>query len=102
VNGIFLPFRYPLREDLLDSILMMALNTPISNIEQVKPRDFEAEKKEQEDKENQLKIEMSQMNRDELRKKEKEIKLKKKIEADLEPERVMKAEMDVVKRKVLS
>jgi hypothetical protein len=45
---------------------------------------------------------MSQMNRDELRKKEKEIKLKKKIEADLEPERVIKAEMDVVKRKVLS
>ena len=64
MNGIFLPFRYPLREDLLDSILMMALNTPISYIEQVRPRDFEAEKKEQEDKENQLKIEMSLMNRD--------------------------------------
>ena len=81
---------------------MMALNTPISNIDQVRPRDLEAEKKEQEDKENQLKIEMSQMNRDQLRIKEKEIKQKKKIEADLEPERVMKAEMDVVKRKVLS
>jgi len=43
---------------------MMALNTPISNIEQVRPRDLEAEKKEQEDKENQLKFEMCQMNRD--------------------------------------
>lgn len=42
------------------------------------------------------------MNRDQLRIKEKEIKAKKKLEADLEPERVMKAEMDIVKRKVLS
>jgi hypothetical protein len=41
-----------LREDLLDSILLNALNTPISNIDQVKPRDLEAEKKALEDKEN--------------------------------------------------
>ncbi len=52
VSGIFLPFRYPLREDLLDSILMIALNTPISHIDQVKPRDLEAEQKALEDKEN--------------------------------------------------
>ncbi len=37
-----------------------------------------------------------------MRKKEKEIKEKKRIAADLEPERVMRAEMDLVKRKVLS
>ena len=52
MNGIFLPFRYPLREDLLDSILMMALNVPVSNLEQVRPRDLEQEKKDAEDKEN--------------------------------------------------
>jgi hypothetical protein len=33
VTGMFLPFRYPLREDLLDSVLMMALNVPISNLD---------------------------------------------------------------------
>lgn len=42
------------------------------------------------------------MNRDQLRKKEKELKEAKKVEADLEPERILREEMDVIKRKVLS
>lgn len=81
---------------------MLALNVPISDIESLRPRDLEAEKREKEDKENKIKAEMAQMNREQLRKKEKEIKEKKKIEADLEPERVLREEMDRVKRKVLS
>ena len=74
VSGFYLPFRYPFREDLLDSTLMLALNVPISDIDSLRPRDLEAEKREQEDKENRLKAEMAQMNREQLRKKEKEIK----------------------------
>jgi len=102
VTGIHLPFRYPLREDLLDSTLMMALNIPIRDVDSLRPRDLEEEKRAQEDKENRLKAEMAQMTRDQLRKKEKEIKEAKKIEADLEPERILKEEMDVIKRKVHS
>jgi len=33
VSGVHLPFRYPFREDLLDSTLMMALNVPIRDID---------------------------------------------------------------------
>jgi hypothetical protein len=46
VSGIYLPFRYPLREDLLDSTLMMALNVPIKDIDSIRPRDLDAEKKD--------------------------------------------------------
>ena len=42
------------------------------------------------------------MNRDQLRKKKKEIKEAKRVQADLEPERILREEMDLVKRKVLS
>lgn len=42
------------------------------------------------------------MSKEEKRKIEKEIKQKKKIEADLEPERLLKEEMDITKRKVNS
>lgn len=45
---------------------------------------------------------MAQMNRDQLRKKEREIKEAKKIQADLEPERILREEMDIIKRKVHS
>lgn len=45
---------------------------------------------------------MAEMNRDQLRKKEKEIKEAKKVKADLEPERVLKEEMDMIRRKVLA
>ena len=81
---------------------MMALNIPIRDVDSLRPRDLEEEKRAQEDKENRLKAEMAQMTRDQLRKKEKEIKEAKKIEADLEPERILKEEMDVIKRKVHS
>ena len=33
VSGFYLPFRYPFREDLLDSTLMSALNVPIRDID---------------------------------------------------------------------
>ena len=102
MSGTYLPFRYPFREDLLDSTVMMALNVPIKDIDSIRPRDLDAEKKDQEDKENRLKSEMAEMNRDQLRKKEKEIKEAKKVKADLEPERVLKEEMDMIRRKVLS
>ena len=101
MSGTYLPFRYPFREDLLDSTVMMALNVPIKDIDSIRPRDLDAEKKDQEDKENRLKQEMAEMNRDQLRKKEKEIKEAKKVKADLEPERVLKEEMDMIRRKVL-
>lgn len=29
VSGIYVPYRYPFREDLLSTTIMMALNTPI-------------------------------------------------------------------------
>jgi hypothetical protein len=44
---------------------------------------------------------MEQMSKEEKRKVEKDIKLKKKIEADLEPERILQNEIDLIKRKVL-
>jgi hypothetical protein len=59
VSGFYLPFRYPFREDLLDSTMMLALNVPISDIDSLRPRDLEAEKRDQEDKENRLKAEMA-------------------------------------------
>lgn len=90
VTGIYLPFRYPFREDLLDSTLHLALNVPVSNVESLKPRDLVAEKKETEEKENRLKKQMEEMTKDEQRKIERELKHKKKIEADLEPERVLR------------
>lgn len=52
VTGIYLPFRYPFREDLLDSTLHLALNVPVSNVESLRPRDLVAEQKETEEKEN--------------------------------------------------
>jgi len=81
---------------------MMALNVPIRDIDQLRPRDLDAEQKALEDKENRLKAEMAVMNRDQLRKKEKEIKEAKRVQADLEPERILREEMDIIKRKVLS
>lgn len=90
VTGIYLPFRYPFREDLLDSTLHLALNVPVSNVESLRPRDLVAEKKETEEKENRLKKQMEEMTKDEQRKIERELKHKKKIEADLEPERVLR------------
>ena len=90
VTGIYLPFRYPFREDLLDSTLHLALNVPVSNVESLRPRDLVAEQKETEEKENRLKKQMEEMTKDEQRKIERELKHKKKIEADLEPERVLR------------
>ena len=55
VSGTYLPFRYPFREDLLDSTVMIALNVPIKDIDSIRPRDLDAEKKDLEDKENRLK-----------------------------------------------
>ena len=43
VSGLYLPYRYPIREDLLDSTLMQALNIPIRDAESLKPRDIVAE-----------------------------------------------------------
>ena len=54
VSGFYLPYRYPFREDLIDSTIHLALNLPVSNVESLKPRDLEAEKKETEDQENRL------------------------------------------------
>ena len=90
VTGIYLPFRYPFREDLLDSTLHLALNVPVSNVESLRPRDLVAEQKETEEKENRLKKQMEEMTKDEQRKIERELKHKKKIVADLEPERVLR------------
>ena len=90
VTGIYLPFRYPFREDLLDSTLHLALNVPVSNVESLRPRDLVAEQKETEEKENRLKKQMEEMTKDEQRKIERELKHKKKMEADLEPERVLR------------
>jgi hypothetical protein len=42
-NGFYMPFRYPFREDLLDSTLMQALNVPLHSADALKPRDLEAE-----------------------------------------------------------
>ena len=55
MSGTYLPFRYPFREDLLDSTVMIALNVPIKDIDSIRPRDLDAEKKDLEDKENRLK-----------------------------------------------
>lgn len=79
----------------------MALNTPINSARQFLRAEIEEEKKrDQENKENILKKQMENMTRDEMRKAEREIKKQKKIEADLEPERILKEEMDIVKRRV--
>jgi hypothetical protein len=43
---------------------MEALNKPLHDVDSLIPRDLSAEKKEAEDKENKLKAEMAQMNRD--------------------------------------
>jgi len=45
---------------------------------------------------------MENLSREEKRKIEREEKKKKKIEADLEPERILKEEMDITKRRVNS
>jgi len=101
VYGIYIPYRYPLKEDLLSTTIMMALNTPINSARQFLRAEIEEEKKrDQENKENILKKQMENMTRDEMRKAEREIKKQKKIEADLEPERILKEEMDIVKRRV--
>jgi hypothetical protein len=99
-SGLYLPYRYPFREDLLATCLMPALNVPLRDLEGLKPRDAEEERRELEDKENRVRRQMEQMSKEELRKLERENKQRKKVEADLEPERALKAEMDIVKRKV--
>ena len=43
---------------------------------------------------------MENMNKEEQRKMERELKRQKKIEADLEPERLLQEEMDIAKRRV--
>lgn len=43
VTGFYLPFRYPFREDLLDSTLMQALNVPLASADALKPKDLEGE-----------------------------------------------------------
>jgi hypothetical protein len=100
VTGVYFPYRYPFREDLLPTTLLAALNIPIRDPEALRPRDIEAEKKEAEEKENRLKRQLAELTSKEQRKHEREIKQQRKIEADLEPERLLKHEMDIVKRKV--
>ncbi|CDW75335.1 UNKNOWN [Stylonychia lemnae] len=105
VVGGYFQYRYPFKEDLLSKTIMMALNIPINNpnqILQLLPQNEEERQKETENKENILKKQMESMSREEKRKVEREIKKQKKIEADLEPERLLKEEMDLTKRRVNS
>ena len=59
VSGFYLPFKYPFREDLLDKTLLLGLNVPIHDVESLRPRDLEAERKEAEDKENKMKAQFA-------------------------------------------
>lgn len=101
VVGGYFPYKYPFREDLLPTTIMMALNVPINNVENFLPKNKEEEIKE-EDKENLLKKQMESLPKEEQRKLEREIKKQKKLEADLEPERLLREEMDLTKRKIHS
>ena len=101
VYGLYLPYRYPFKEDLLASTIMMALNTPVNGARQFLLADLAAEKKrDQENKENLRRKQMESMTKDEQRKADRELKKQRKIEADLEPERVLREEMALVKRRV--
>ena len=56
VTGLYIPFRYPFKEELLDKTLLLALNTPIhrdgNGINSLKPRDVAKEQAMKEEKEN--------------------------------------------------
>eukprot|EP00349_Pseudokeronopsis_sp_Brazil_P004444 CAMPEP_0202961792 /NCGR_PEP_ID=MMETSP1396-20130829/5874_1 /ASSEMBLY_ACC=CAM_ASM_000872 /TAXON_ID= /ORGANISM="Pseudokeronopsis sp., Strain Brazil" /LENGTH=207 /DNA_ID=CAMNT_0049681889 /DNA_START=471 /DNA_END=1094 /DNA_ORIENTATION=- len=94
-TGQFIPFRYPLKEDLLPSTLMKALHVPIKDIQFLLSKPIEEEKDEK-NKENMF----EGLTREEKRKLEKDIKNQKKIEADLEPERILNEEISAEKARV--
>jgi hypothetical protein len=73
---------------------------PVNDVEKLRPRDLAKEKAEAEDKENRLRQQMEEMSKEERRRIERETKKQKKIEADLEPERLLQQEMDLIRRKV--
>lgn len=100
VTGFYLPFRYPFREDLLDSTLMQALNVPLGSADALKPKDLEGEARAEQDKENRFKKQFEQMTLKEQRKVERDKKQQKRVEADLEPERILREEMDKARRLV--
>ena len=104
MQGGYFPYRYPFKEELLQTTVMAALNIPIYNPEQQilsKLPEYKLEReREQEDKENRLRKQMENLTKEEQRKIERERKKQKKLEADLEPERMLNEEMETVKRKV--
>lgn len=80
---------------------MRSLNTPINkNALFLSP---EQTKEEYENKENERVNKVNEnLTREEKRKIEKEEKHRKKIEADLEPERLLREEIDITKRTIHS
>ena len=99
VQGLYVSYRYPFREDLLVSTLMQALNMPIRSVDVLRPKNEQEEAKEAAELRDKQKAKEG-MTKEQLRKYERELSKQKKIEADLEAERLLREEMGVAKRKV--
>ena len=93
-------YRYPFKEEILSQTIMLALNRPIHAAQEILPRDIAAEEaKAQKEKEKKLK-ELEDVPKEEKRKWEREEKKRAKMEADLEPERLLRDEMAIAKARV--